>query len=57
MMGHRDRLIGGQEWDAFSWRARRVVHLGRKVLRHTKVKFNRRARKEAKRESLNLSRE
>lgn len=48
MMGHREPLKNGAEWDAFSpWR--RWLHFKRRVLRHIKTGFNRRARRTAKR--------
>lgn len=48
MMGHREPLKNGTEWDAFTgWR--RFLRWKRGVLRQIKTKFNRRIRREAKR--------
>lgn len=47
MMGHREELKGGFEWDAFTgWR--RVHNWNPGVRRYIKARFNRRVRREAK---------
>lgn len=48
MMGHKEKLRGGDEWDAFTdWR--KVVKMQRGELSKTKKRFNKRQRREAKR--------
>lgn len=48
MMGHREPLKNGAEWDAFTgWR--RFLHWKRGALAKIKAQFNRRARREARR--------
>jgi hypothetical protein len=46
MMGHRERLSGGDEWDAFSRRAKRYLHWRPGERARIKRKFNKRQRKE-----------
>lgn len=47
MMGHRERMKGGDEWDAFTgWRRWYYWRAGK--LHHIKKKFSRRVRREAK---------
>lgn len=50
MMGHREKMRGGDEFDALHRKSRRiVVGLDRPgIVRKAKQKFNRRVRKEAK---------
>ncbi len=48
MMGHREKLHGGNEWDAFSRRSRRMLSWGRGELKCIKRKAGKRARKTAK---------
>ncbi len=52
MMGHREKLKGGDEWDVVSPRARKILcytsHAG--ICKAIKKKMNRRARKNARRE-------
>ncbi|MGJ2408931.1 hypothetical protein ACR8FJ_22470 [Salmonella enterica subsp. enterica serovar Paratyphi A] len=50
MMGHREKMKGGDEYDAFSRRARRiVVGIDRPgVTKRMKQKFNQRVRKLAR---------
>ncbi len=48
MMGHRERLKGGQEYEALSHRYRRVVNLGAGLVKESKRTFNKRVRKSAK---------
>jgi hypothetical protein len=52
MMGHREHLRNGDEWDAFSRRARRIVGFGRGVLGRIKRSFHKRTRRNAKIEAL-----
>lgn len=50
MMGHRERLVDGAEYDAFSRRARKL-HTARAGQRKAiKRKFNKRARRLARQE-------
>ena len=44
MMGHHEKLKGGDEYDAFT-RWRKVLSIGRKHLRWVKRKHNKRIRK------------
>ncbi len=50
MMGHREKMRGGDEYDSFSRYARRVVVGLDKpgVVKKNKKKFNRRVRKQAR---------
>lgn len=50
MMGHREKIKGGDEYDALHRRSRRiVVGLDRPgVIKKAKKRFNRRVRKDAK---------
>ncbi len=54
MIGHREKLIDGDERDVTSRRARRVVRLRRGEAPAVKRRMTKRARKEV-RESLRLS--
>jgi hypothetical protein len=44
MMGHREKLVGGDEVDAFSRRARRMLRWRPGVRQWIKRKFNKRVR-------------
>ncbi len=50
MMGHREKMKGGDEYDAFSRKARRIfVGLDRPdAVKKNKKNFNRRVRKQAR---------
>jgi hypothetical protein len=49
MMGHREKLKGGDEWDAFTGWRNVMRYLDRPRVKHAiKKKFSRRVRKEAK---------
>ncbi len=45
MMGHREKLHGGDEWDAFSRRSRRMLRWKSKEVAKIKARFGRRIRK------------
>jgi hypothetical protein len=49
MMGHRERLINGDEFDALTRGGRRVCPFGRGRLKFIKRKFNKRARQAERR--------
>lgn len=52
MMGHRERMISGDEFDCFTgWRRLLCVFDKPGVARKTKARFNRRVRKQAKAET------
>ncbi|MDK1490502.1 hypothetical protein QN219_10570 [Sinorhizobium sp. 7-81] len=49
MMGHREKLKGGDEWDAFTGWRKVMCYLDRPRVKHSiKKKFSRRVRKDAK---------
>jgi hypothetical protein len=48
MMGHREKMISGDEHDALRHRAKRLLVWAAGTRKATKAKFNRRARKAAK---------
>jgi len=48
MMGRRQTLRGGDEWDVASRKARRIVPMGRGVIKQVKRRMNKRARQEAR---------
>jgi len=50
MMGHREKLKSGEEWDVTSMRARKIYCYTQRagVCKAVKTKLNRRARKEAR---------
>lgn len=57
MMGHREKMSGGDEFDCLSRKARRV-HICLKrpgVCKSIKAKFNRRVRKNARLEAISAA--
>lgn len=48
MMGHREKLSGGDEWDALSHRAKRFYFWRAGMRKLAKRKFNKRIRRLAK---------
>jgi hypothetical protein len=48
MMGTREKLSGGHEWDVFSRKARHIVMQGRGVRSYVKRRFWKRIRKRAR---------
>lgn len=54
MMGHREKMKGGDEYDALTrWKKLLKVFAKPGLARQAKQKFNRRVRKEAKAEARN----
>jgi hypothetical protein len=51
MMGHKEKLVSGDEQDALSVRSKRFLAWAAGVRKAMKAKFNRRARKQARLES------
>lgn len=45
MMGHREKLICGGEWDALSWRAKKILKFNSGTRKYWKNKVNRRNRR------------
>lgn len=48
MMGHREKLVSGDEWDAAHQYSRGILFWQRGQLKHIKRRMNKRARREAK---------
>jgi len=48
MMGHREKLVGGAEWDAFSRRARKLHYWAAGEVKAIKKRFHRRIRRLAR---------
>ena len=51
MMGHREKMVGGDEFDLLPRRARRVMRAKRGEIKGIKRKYNKRVRYIAKRRS------
>lgn len=51
MMGHREKMVGGAEYDALSPRARKIICFKRGEIRKCKRKFNKRIRYIARRDA------
>ena len=45
MMGHREKLKGGDEWDAFSRYVRSIMHWRPGAVRRIKRRFHKRVRR------------
>ena len=54
MMGHKERLVGGREWDAFTrWRKYLLSFSRTHVAKKIKQSYNRRIRRKVRRECKN----